>query len=312
MPVIQIAENVKKAELGSSPLVTLRGSDADSDDNGKIEFSFQQEIDLFEIDKNGEIFMKREFTNRDENMIMIPITIRDLGNPCLFTKYNIFILRSNESFNATALTMMIQEKQHTKQFLLTAADSTIFMAILTGGVLVVVAIGLLCCYKCRQSKQDRRKRSLVLKQGSHLRDNRNEEADWMNEVQWHNVAETRQATAFPPATTDYESPDIDSGAGDSISDDVSSSFQGQPGSSSYSALSQGQPRSPMTPLNNSPVKYTHELQPKPYSKQLRAQPSFSTFKDEDTISVEIYDERLYSPGHNARDTGFTVNRILNN
>ena len=113
MPVIQIAENVKRAELGSSPLVTLRGSDADSDDNGKIEFSFQQEIDLFEIDTNGEIFMKREFSNRDENMIMIPITIRDLGNPCLFTKYNIFILRSNESFNATALTMMIQEKQQT-------------------------------------------------------------------------------------------------------------------------------------------------------------------------------------------------------
>ena len=74
--------------------------------------------------------------------------------------------------------------------------------------------------------------------------------------------------------------DIDSGAGDSISDS----------SQSYNAkqiyLDQGSPRSiPSSRSYNTPLKTR---------RGLTTQPSFSTFKDEDAASVQIYDEQRYN------------------
>ena len=74
--------------------------------------------------------------------------------------------------------------------------------------------------------------------------------------------------------------DVDSGAGDSISD---SSHSYNNAKQIY--LDQGSPRSiPSSRSYNTPMKTR---------RGLTTQPSFSTFKDEDTASVQIYDEQRY-------------------
>ena len=329
--VIQIPLSTSRDTLQNGIIGSIRASDPDHGKNGQVSFKLDGKSSLFDITSDGNLILKRNFLPHDDAFQLIPLLLSDGGEPQQITQANIFVYQSDDNINSTAMGEMIARKveEHRKataEFSISLISNGFIFACLIGIFIVACLIVVVCCIRCRRlkssSSQSAGRSTIEYNKGS-KRDQR-DDADWMHEVQWQNFSKNNCQQ------NGYESPDIDSGAGDSISDNSgtlprsdkrrlynspitsmaysSSPIRASQNNHSVHHMTTSSPTgSHLTPSH---VALSTHVTPSHINLK-RSQPSFSTFKDEDSLSVEIYDECHFgtTPYKNQK---FTTNTIVNN
>ncbi|CBY34844.1 unnamed protein product [Oikopleura dioica] len=273
--VIQILRNESSKDV---IIGTIDVKDYDSGEAGKVNCAFEKNHKFLKI-SDCRIILTRDLNLHDDGLHSLRIIASDNGSPPLFTSKQMNIYVTNENLNDTALEEIMQEIVIVPEKLISFNGGSILLLAFGGAVTFVLMMIVVASIVCsRQQREKQLHLSSTPKKSPKGSSSSSPAREWRMDVMWespHHSAGAPRSLCEPHNATDSLSY-VDSGAGESLSDRLSSNAASQ---EEKMVDSSGLYRAPMV-----------------------KKPSFRTFVDDEQIesdrkSIELFDEDHFVPSY---------------